>query len=193
MPATSSSSWAAGNRLCPPGGRHLVQPLLARVEPLPVETPLLRVAKRANGSYPVGRVGQEPRVPVQAGHGPVAERRVGKRAAIHPAGGVPVLEPRYLDYESAEACVLGHPRVHVDPQHPAAGRLELPGGDAGTDADVEHVGPGTGGDDSLHHDLGVAGPGPVVAGGVGAEGFRQLAGLMWFLIFPAQGTSSLVR
>ena len=73
---------------------------------------------------------------------------------------------------------LGYPRVDVDPYHPAADGLEVPGGDAGTAADVGHVGPGTGGDDTVHHGLGIAGPGPVETFGVRVERLRYLSVLM---------------
>jgi hypothetical protein len=86
-----------------------------------------------------------------------------------PAGGVPGFEGRHLDLDPAAPRELGHARVGLDAQHLAAGRLELPGFDAGAAADVQDVGPGAGGDDPLDHSLGVAGPGPVVAFGVGAE------------------------
>lgn len=65
--------------------------------------------------------------------------------------------------------LLGHAGVGVHAQHPAAGPLELPGGGAGADAHVEHVGAGAGGDDPGHQGLGIAGPGAVVALGVGPE------------------------
>jgi hypothetical protein len=85
------------------------------------------------------------------------------------AGGVPSFERRHFDLEPASASQVGHPRVDVDPEHPAAGRLELPGGDAGTGTDVDNVVSGAAVDDPLHHGFGIAGPGPVVAFGVRAE------------------------
>ncbi len=60
----------------------LVQPLVPRVGPLPVESPLRRVAERADLPYPVGRRGEERRVPSQAGHHPVEDRHVGQHPAI---------------------------------------------------------------------------------------------------------------
>ena len=69
---------------------------------------------------------------------------------------------------------LGHPRVGVHAEHPAARRLEQPGGDAGAAPDVEHVTPRAGGDDAVHQLGGIAGPGPVVAAGVGAETLGDL-------------------
>jgi hypothetical protein len=56
--------------------------------------------------------------------------------------------------------------------------LELPCRDAGTDTNVEDVGPGAGGDDPVHHGLGIAGSGSIVAFSVRAERLRDLPGLM---------------
>lgn len=42
--------------------RQLVQPLVPSVGPLPVESPLLRIAERAHLSYPVGPPGEQPAV-----------------------------------------------------------------------------------------------------------------------------------
>jgi hypothetical protein len=64
---------------------------------------------------------------------------------------------------------VGHPRVGFDPEHPAAGRPELPGFFAGTDAHVEKVGTGAGGNDPFDHGARVVGPGPIVAFGIRAE------------------------
>jgi len=98
------------------------------------------------------------------------------------SGGVPSLEGRHLDLDPAAACKVGHPRVGLDPEHLAAGSLELPGFYAGTDADVEDVGSGAGGDDAPHHGVGVAGPGPVVAFGIRAEGLSHLSVSMWLVL-----------
>jgi hypothetical protein len=38
-----------------------------------------------------------------------------------------------LDLESALPGEAGHPRVGIDAEHPAPGRLELPGGNAAAD------------------------------------------------------------
>jgi hypothetical protein len=62
-----------------------------------------------------------------------------------------------------------------------AGRLELPGRYAGAAADVEHVAPGAGGDDLVGQGAWVAGPGPVVALGLRAEGLGYLAGLVYLI------------
>ena len=110
-------------------------------------------------------------------------RRLGRaRDRVHPvpglrgddrveraAGRVPVLERRHLDLDPGLPGQLGHPRVGIDAEHPAPGRLEQPGGDAGPAADVEDVAARAGGDDPLHQGTGIAGPGPVVAAGVRAE------------------------
>src|SRR5260370_6326074 len=53
-------------------------------------------------------------------------------------------------------------RVGIDPEHPAPGRLELPGRDAGTAAHIENVEAGTGGDDTLHQRTGIVRAGPGV-------------------------------
>jgi hypothetical protein len=87
----------------------------------------------------------------------------GEDRVEHPAGGVPVLELRHLDFEPAPAGVLGHPRVDVDPENLAASGPEQPGDDARPDADVEHVGSRTGAEDALHHGVGISRPGSVVA------------------------------
>jgi hypothetical protein len=56
----------------------------------------------------------------------------------------------------------------------APGRLELPGSDAGPVANIQHARPRAGSDDPLHQRGGMAGAGPVVASGVGAERLRHL-------------------
>ena len=76
---------------------------------------------------------------------------------------------------------FGHALVGIDPQHPAAGRLELPDCDPGAGAHVEDAGSRAGGDDPVHHGVGVARPDPVVASGVRAERLRYLPGLMRLL------------
>jgi hypothetical protein len=77
-----------------------------------------------------------------------------------------------------------HPHVGIDPEHPAAGRLELPGHDAGPAADVEDIGAVSArrgpGHDPVQQRVGVAGPGPVVAVGIRAERLGYLAGLVGF-------------
>ena len=94
------------------------------------------------------------------------------------AGAVPGFERRHLDLNPAAPGEVSHPGVRLDAEHVAPGRLELPGFYAGAAADVEHVGPGAGGDDPLHQGVRVPGPGPVVAFGVRAERFRYLPVLM---------------
>jgi len=103
------------------------------------------------------------------------------------AGAVPGLERGHLDLEPVPTGQVRHPRVGIDPEHPAAGRLELPGHDAGPAADVEDVGdvvtvlaPRGAGRDPVHQRVGVAGPGPVVAVGIQAERLGYLPGLMGF-------------
>ena len=61
----------------PAGGRHLVQPLVAGVGPLPVEPPLLRVAEPARLPHPVGRLGAHHQVPVEGGPSPGIEWQPG--------------------------------------------------------------------------------------------------------------------
>jgi hypothetical protein len=98
----------------------------------------------------------------------------GDDGVERPARRVPVLQRRHLDLDPCLPRELGHPPVGLDAEHLAAGRLELPGLDAGAAADVEDVGPGAGGDDPLHHRVGIAGPGPVVAFGLPPERLRHL-------------------
>jgi hypothetical protein len=95
-----------------------------------------------------------------------------------PACGVPVLELRHLGFDPEPPRQAGHPRVGVDPEHAASGRLELPGRDTGAAAHIQHAGAGAGGGDRLHHGGGVAGPGPVITPGVRAERLRYLPCLM---------------
>ncbi len=96
------------------------------------------------------------------------------RRVEFPVGTVPGFQRRHLDLYPAAPGETGHPRVGINAQHPAAGRLELPGGDAGTAADIENVGPGNGGGNPLHQGGGIARAGPVVALGVRAERLRYL-------------------
>ena len=107
-----------------------------------------------------------------------------------PAGWVPGFERRHLDLDPPPLCQVGHPRVGLDPEHPAAGRSELPGGDAGTAANIEDVVSGATIDDPLHHGFGVARPGPIVAFGVRAERLRPL--LAW-ICFATQHAPPLVQ
>jgi hypothetical protein len=95
-----------------------------------------------------------------------------------PAGRVPGFERRHLDLEPGLPGQFGHPRVGIDPEHAAAGRLEQPGGDAGAAADVEDIAAGAGGDDPVHQGVGIAGAGPVIAFGVRAERFGYIALVM---------------
>jgi hypothetical protein len=74
----------------------------------------------------------------------------GNDRVKRPAGRVPVFECRHLDLDSALPGQISHPGVGIDAEHPAAGRPELPGGDAGPAADVQDVGARAGGDDPLH-------------------------------------------
>ena len=94
------------------------------------------------------------------------------------SAGVPGLELRHLDLDPAVPGKAGHARVGIDPEHPAPGRLELPGCDAGTAADIENVEAGTGGDDTLHQGTGIVRAGPVVTFGVRPERLRYLPVLM---------------
>jgi len=60
----------------------------------------------------------------------------GDHRIEYPAGRFPGFERSHLDLQPALPGEAGHPRVGVDAEHPAPGRLELPGGDAGAAADV---------------------------------------------------------
>jgi hypothetical protein len=91
-----------------------------------------------------------------------------------PACGVPGLERRHLDLDASPPGQAGHPRVGIDPEHPAPGRAELPGGDTGAAADIKHIRAGAGGDDPLHQGARIARAGPIVAFGVRAERLRYL-------------------
>jgi hypothetical protein len=102
----------------------------------------------------------------------------GDHRVERPPGRLPRLERRDLDRQAALAGETGHPRVGLDAEHRAAGRLELPGGDAGAAPDVEHVPARTAGDDPCHQRAGVAGPGPVVPRGVDAERLGHPPGLV---------------
>lgn len=95
-----------------------------------------------------------------------------------PAGRVPGFERRYVNLDPEPPRQVGHPCVGLHPEHPAAGRLELPGGDCGTAADVEDAWAGAADDDPVHHGVGIAGPGPVVAFGIRAERLRYLSAFM---------------
>ena len=96
-----------------------------------------------------------------------------------PPGAFPGLERRHLDLDAGPPGQAGHPRVGIDPKHPAPGRVELPGGDAGAAADIKHIWAGAGGDDPLHQGAGIARAGPIVAFGVHAERLRYLPVPMW--------------
>jgi len=82
---------------------------------------------------------------------------------------VPRFERRHLHLDPGAPREVSHPPVGLDAEHRAAGRLELPGFDAGAAADVQQVGAGGFRADPLHKGIGVPGPGPVVAFSVCAE------------------------
>jgi hypothetical protein len=87
-------------------------------------------------------------------------------ASSEQARRVPVLELRDLDLGPA---LLGHPRVGIDAEHPAACRRQQPGRDARAAAHVQEVAPRAFRDDAAYQGGGIGGPGPVVAAGVGAD------------------------
>ncbi len=141
-----------------------------------------------------------------------AQHRGGLRHArdrVHPVPGlrgddrveraadrVPVLELRDLRLGPALPGQLGHPRVGINAEPPAAGRLEQPGGDAGAAPDVEDVASRAGGDDAVHQAGGIGGPGPVVAAGVGTEPLGDLPLEMRCLrpvVAPGAGLSGSLR
>ena len=62
---------------------------------------------------------------------------------------VPGFEIADLDLDAAAPGDIGHPRVRVDAEYRATGRLVLPCPDAGAAADVQEVHAGTRGDDTL--------------------------------------------
>jgi len=95
-----------------------------------------------------------------------------------PAGGVPGFERRHLDPDPALPGQAGHPDGGVDPEHSAAGRLELPGCDAGAAADGQRAGAAAGGDDPLYQCCGTAGASLVAAFRVRAERLCHLPVLM---------------
>jgi hypothetical protein len=97
-----------------------------------------------------------------------------------PAGAVPGFERRRLDLGPAAPRERGHPGVGLDAEHAAAGRLELPGCDAGAAADVQDVRSRAGGHDPFHQGTGVGRPGAVVASGVLAERLGYLPVLVEF-------------
>jgi Methyltransferase domain len=81
-------------------------------------------------------------------------------------GGIPRLEGGYLDVEAALAREVGHPRVRLDSQHPAAGGLKLPSSDAGAAPHIEDIATRTGGHDAFDHSVGITRPRTVVAFGI---------------------------
>jgi hypothetical protein len=104
-------------------------------------------------------------------------RRPGDDRVEVPADRVPGFERRHLDLDLDPAAPreVSHPRVGLDTEHRAAGRLELPGFDAGAAADVQDIGPGAAGDDPLHR-----------AAGVGGHARRRPV-LHWLSFVPAAG------
>ena len=88
---------------------------------------------------------------------------------------VPILELVDLDLDAGPPGDLGHPRVRVDAEYPAAGRPVLPCPNTGAAADIQELDAGASGDDTLYQRVGVARPRPVVSFGVDSEGLRYLA------------------
>jgi hypothetical protein len=95
--------------------------------------------------------------------------------------GVPGFELCHLHVEPGLPGQVGHPRVGIDPEHPAPRRLELPGRYAGAATDIEDVLAGARGDDAVHQGAGITGPRPVVTFGVRTERLRHLPVPMRFI------------
>lgn len=55
------------------------------------------------------------------------------------AGWLPHLKSAHLDRQAGSPREVGHPRIGLDAEHGATGRLELACGDTSTAADVEHL------------------------------------------------------
>jgi AcrR family transcriptional regulator len=96
------------------------------------------------------------------------------------SGRVPRLEGRDLHRESMPPRGVRHAGVGVDAEHAATGRPELPGDDAGADADIEELGSRGGRDEPLDQRVRIARAGAVVAVRVGAERLRDVAQLVRF-------------
>ena len=99
----------------------------------------------------------------------------GHRRVEPPPGRIPLLDLRHLDLDPGLPGQAGHPRVRVDPEHPAARRLELPGHDARAAADVQDLRPGLPSMTRSDQRLRIARPGPLVALGVGCRRLGDLA------------------
>ncbi len=125
-------------------------------------------SESAAGPEHLGRLGR-------AGDGvhPVPGGACDDRVEL-PPGRLPVLEPGDLDLDTAPSRKGSHPLVGLDTEHRAAGRLELPGLDAGPGSDVEDVPTGACRDDPVHQGLGIRRSGAVVAFGVHAERLGRL-------------------
>ena len=82
---------------------------------------------------------------------------------MNPRGSLPARHrlinnvPICLDLDPGPPREARQPCVRLNPEHWAAGRLKLPGCDAGASADVEEVCSGAGGDDPLHQRAGIGG------------------------------------
>jgi hypothetical protein len=99
----------------------------------------------------------------------------GDDGVERPADRVPRLERGDLDVDSPPSRGLGHPGIDVHTQHLAAGGLKLPGDDASTAADVEHVSARHLVDEVTDRVGGIARAGAVVSLRIGPERLRPLA------------------
>jgi len=97
-------------------------------------------------------------------------RLTGDEQVEPPLARVPLFEPSRFHRETLRAGELGHARIGLDPEDLATARDEERRHDAGAATDVEHVAPPIG--EEVEHLVGIAGTGPVVAGGVGPERLR---------------------
>jgi hypothetical protein len=90
-----------------------------------------------------------------------------------PPGRLPRVKRRHFDRYSALPCELGQPCVGIDPEHTAPGGLQLPRHDARANAHVENEAAAYPIRDALDQGVGIPRAGPVIAVGIGPEGFRR--------------------
>jgi hypothetical protein len=119
------------------------------------------------------RPGQVSGPPWSPGHGVNPGPGLGCYQVESPAGGIPCLERRHLDLESARPGHCGHPLIWFDAEHLAAGRLELSPRNARPAADVYDLPPG-GWLRGCHHRQRVVRSGALVATRVRSERLGHL-------------------
>ncbi len=100
---------------------------------------------------------------------------------------LPGFKGRHFDLHSAVTREPRQPRVRVNPEQLATGRLKLSRHNAGGNAHVENEPSRGRSRNTLDQDVGIARPGPVIARGIRPERLRRLPLLMRLVLGNGRG------